>query len=158
MSVHCFEVFEFKSRFEFNCLSVFKIETLFYLTLYPYPIFGPFCFQAQPPKSVCAPSAFPASRFTTPLIPARLRSPGRRTARFSFSSALLGPSALQPNSSPLPFQPRAQPNPLFWPSSGPSRGRPAAVADGRAPPVIPDLESETDWGQSPTPRRPPPRA
>jgi hypothetical protein len=44
MPVHCFEVFEFKSRFEFNCLSVFKIETLFYLTLYPLSLFWPVLF------------------------------------------------------------------------------------------------------------------
>jgi hypothetical protein len=31
----------------------------------------------------------------------------------------------------------------------PTRGRPAAVSDGRAPPVIPDLRSESDWGPGP---------
>jgi hypothetical protein len=88
MSVHCFEVFEFKSRFEFNCLSVFKIETLFYLTLYPYPIFGPFCFQAQPPKSVCAPSAFPTGRFTAPLTPAQQAARFPSTARAATQPAV----------------------------------------------------------------------
>jgi hypothetical protein len=40
------------------------------------------------------------------------------------------------------------PSPLFWLSSGPSRCCPAAVADGRAPPVIVDLESESDGGRT----------
>jgi hypothetical protein len=34
MPVHYFEVFEFKSMFEFNCLSVFKLEILFLLALF----------------------------------------------------------------------------------------------------------------------------
>jgi hypothetical protein len=71
---------------------------------------------------------------------------------------------------PPPFQPRTARSPLlfflrraqpasgFGPAAAHLRGRPAAVADGRAPPVIPDLESETDWGQSSTPSRPPLRA
>jgi hypothetical protein len=40
---------------------------------------------------------------------------------------------------------------LFWPSAAHPRGRPVVVADGRAPPVIPDLESETDRGAEPDP-------
>jgi hypothetical protein len=48
--------------------------------------------------------------------------------------------------------PRARSAQLF-PVAQPAhpRVRPAAVTDGRAPPIILDLESETDWGPDPTP-------
>jgi hypothetical protein len=70
------------------------------------------------------------------------------------------PSLLaQAGAQPTPFfLPRTQPASGFGPAAAHLRGRPAAVTDGRAPPVIPDLESETDWGQSSTPSRPPLRA
>jgi hypothetical protein len=137
------EVFEFKSRFEFNCLSVFKIETLFYLTLYPYPISGPFCFQAQSPKSVCAPSAFPASRFTTPLIPAQLCSPGRHTARLSFSSPRTAQQAL-----PAQLTTRVCAPPLPF-----TNARGSHVSFFHPPPVKLATEPESRSGQSRT-RRP----
>jgi hypothetical protein len=41
-------------------------------------------------------------------------------------------------------------SPAARPSAAQHRGRPAA-ATGGAPPVIPDLGSETDWGQGPDP-------
>jgi hypothetical protein len=47
MPVHYFEVFEFKSRFEFNCLSVLKIEILFLLALFALTLFWPVLVWAQ---------------------------------------------------------------------------------------------------------------
>jgi hypothetical protein len=46
--VHCFEVSEFKSRFGFDCLSVFKnLKPFSSLPLNPIPILARFCFLAQ---------------------------------------------------------------------------------------------------------------
>jgi hypothetical protein len=142
----------------FNCLSVFKIETLFLFNPLRLSHFWPVLFSIPTAEVRLCTFSFSRKPLHHPSHSSPAPQPRMAHSLFSFSSALLGPFALKPNSSSLPFQPRTQPNPLFWPSSGPSRGRPAAVADGRAPPVIPDLESETDWGQSPTPSRPPPRA
>jgi hypothetical protein len=70
-------------------------------------------------------------------------------------------SLAQCAAAPRPFQPKPRAAHLLSPQRAqratvlaqlsPTRGRPAAVADGRAPPVIPDLRSETDWGSGPDP-------
>jgi hypothetical protein len=89
-----------------------------------------------------------AQRWPSPLSPPLLLGSVRRC-----SSSLPAQAA----HNPPPFPSRARSPPLFRPSATHPRGRPAAVADGRAPPVIPDLESEADWGRDPT-RAGPPRA
>jgi hypothetical protein len=110
MPVHCFEVFEFKSRFEFNCLSVFKNRNPFpFSSLCPYPDLARACLGPVQAKSARSPSPFPVGRFTSSARAAHL---------------------------------------LFWPSTTQFRGCPAVAADRRAPPVIPDLESETDRGRT----------
>jgi hypothetical protein len=76
MPVHYFEVFEFKSRFESDCLSVFKNLkpfSIYLLTLIPI---WPVLFSGPVRKSARAPLLSPAARSTTlPFQPtaARLR-------------------------------------------------------------------------------------
>jgi hypothetical protein len=47
MPVHFFEVFEFKSRFEFNCLSVFKNRNPFLFNPLPLSHFWPVLFSSR---------------------------------------------------------------------------------------------------------------
>jgi hypothetical protein len=74
----------------------------------------------------------------------------------SFHCLLRGPS-LEVRSCPSSFVARSSDYPRVpQPASrsGPARPSPPATADGRVPPVIPDLGSEFDRGRDPDPESP----
>jgi hypothetical protein len=129
MPVHCFEVFEFKSRFEFNCLSVFKNRNPFLFNPLPLSHFWPVL-------------------FSSPTAEVRLC-----TQSFS-RKPLHHPSHSSPASSPLPFN-RARCSPAgrlpLSARCGPRsrRGRSLSLMGGGHPSSPPPAVS--DSGSSPSP-------
>jgi hypothetical protein len=107
MPVHYFEVFEFKSRFESDCLSVFKNLkpfSIYLLTPIPIPIW-PVLFSGPVRKSARAPPLSPAARSTTlPFQPtaARLRFLAQRA---TVPATLSARRASRPSKLPGPAQP-----------------------------------------------------
>jgi hypothetical protein len=139
-------VFGFKSRFEFNCLGVFKkIRNPFpFNPLAPYPNLARACFGPALVRSAVAPcTPRPGASLLLPLSsPSQLRKP-----QPSLSPRARSPVSSRPN---RPFRPSAArpPSPVRAPSQTLTGGGHPSSASSRPPPHF-----ATEPGPSPT-RRP----
>jgi hypothetical protein len=100
MSVHCFEVFEFKSRFEFNCLGFFKKlekKTFPFNPFTSYPVLARVGLGPSLAKSVVAPvfpqPSAPQPRLRTSPTSSSARSPLSPAPRPSNASGPVNPPA-----------------------------------------------------------------
>jgi hypothetical protein len=125
MLVHCFEVFEFKFAFEFNCLECFIIENSVSLLSFPFqPCWPVFCFGPSPGNPLRPPhlSAWLSPQPLKPAQLAHVRSP---------AANLLGPTSQLASAAFSPMQPtRTRHRPLSLTRgarvSSPSSSRPRA--------------------------------